>query len=215
MTRREMTKTERAARDAMAPYVREGLINQSEANKTLRKGLTIVETTVRENYTPDQALYYAGKIAAAREAFDAQENPVVRVILRGKLMGWEMYAAVYAVVREEHGDTDIPTGLAEEVMATVRETAREVRETYRVLIEHHSPGGEMVGAGVRVVSATGRDEAARLAVAEAVDFRRSANAEARAEMERTGQTGPLPSEDPGDFVVKNVRRAPRRKAATH
>ena len=128
MTRREMSKTERAARDAMKPYVRDGLISQAEANKVLRKGLTLVESVVRENYSQDQALYYAGKVAAAREAFEAQENPVIRVILRGKLMGWEMYAAVYAVVREERGDTDIPTDQAVEVMAAVRDTAREARE---------------------------------------------------------------------------------------
>lgn len=128
MTRREMSKTERAARDAMRPYVQTKLISQATANKTIRDGLALVENVVRENYSPDQALYYAGKIAAAREAFDAQKNPVVRVILQGKLMAAEMYAAVYAVVREEHGDTDVPMDRAVEVMATVRETAREARE---------------------------------------------------------------------------------------
>lgn len=127
MTRREMSKTERAARDAMKPYVRDGLISQAEANKVLRGGLTLVESVVRENYSPDQTLYYAGKIAAAREAFEAQDNPVVRVILRGKLMGWEMYAAVYAVVREEHGDTGPTAAEAELVMGVVREAAREMR----------------------------------------------------------------------------------------
>lgn len=127
MARREMTKTERAARDAMKPYVREGLISQAEANKVFRKGLTLVESVVREEYSPDQAFYYAGKVAAAREAFDAQENPVVRIILRGKLMGWEMYAAVYAVVREEHGDTDVPMDAAVETLTMVRDTAREMR----------------------------------------------------------------------------------------
>ncbi|MGY5627481.1 hypothetical protein ACW7N6_38580 [Streptomyces sp. UC1A3] len=128
MTRREMSKTERAARDAMRPYVQTKLISQATANKTIRDGLTLVENVVRENYSPDQALYYAGKIAAAREAFDAQKNPVVRVILQGKLMAAEMYAAVYEVVREEHGDTDVPMDRAVEAMTTVRETAREARE---------------------------------------------------------------------------------------
>lgn len=213
MTRREMSKTERAARDAMKPYVRDGLISQATANKTIRDGLALVENVVRENYSPDQTLYYAGKIAAAREAFDAQENPVVRVILRGKLMAAEMYAAVYAAVREERGDTDIPTGLAEEVMTAVREAAQEAHETYRVLIERHHPNGGMIGAGTHVVSAVDRGEAARIAVAVAVDFRRAENAKARSEMARTGQTWPLPSEDPKDFVVRNVRKAPRRKAA--
>lgn len=128
MSRREMSPTERAARDAMKPYVQAKLISQATANKTIRDGLALVENAVRENYSPDQALYYAGKIAAAREVFDAQGNPVVRVILRDKLMGCEMYAAVYAVVREEHGDTDVPMDRAVEVMTTVRETAREARE---------------------------------------------------------------------------------------
>jgi hypothetical protein len=122
-----MSKTERAARDAMKPYIREGLISQGEANKTIRDSLALVEKTVRDNYSPDQAFYYAGKIATAREAFEAQENPVVRIILRGKLMGWEMYAAVYVVVREEHGDTDVPMDQAVETMATIRDTAREMR----------------------------------------------------------------------------------------
>lgn len=149
MTRREMSKTERAARDAMKPYVRDGLISQAEANKTLRGGLTLVESVVRENYSPDQALYYAGKVAAAREAFEAQENPVVRVILRGKLMGWEMYAAVYAVVREEHGDTDLTADEAELVMETVRETAREMKPTseeFADIVRDAEPGTAPVAA---------------------------------------------------------------------
>lgn len=144
MTRREMSKTERAARDAMKPYVRDGLISQAEANKTLRGGLTLVESVVRENYAPDQTLYYAGKVAAAREAFDAEENPVIRVILRGKLMGWEMYAAVYAVVREEHGDTGLTADEAELVMSTVRETAREMRpaaEEFAAIVRDAEPAG--------------------------------------------------------------------------
>jgi hypothetical protein len=128
MTRREMSKTERAARDAMKPYVVARQMSQGEANKTIRDGLALVERTVRANYSPDQTLYYAGKIAAAREAYDAQENPVVRRIHRGKLLAAEMFAAVYAVVREERGDTDIPMEKAVEVMSTVRDTAREVRE---------------------------------------------------------------------------------------
>lgn len=128
MTRREMSKTERAARDAMKPYVCGGLISQGEANKTIRNGLHIVERAVRENYSPDQTFYYAGKIAAARETFDEQENPVTRVVLRGRLMAWEMYAAVYAVVREERGDIDVPMDSAVETMTTVRNTAQEMRE---------------------------------------------------------------------------------------
>lgn len=125
---RQMTKTERAVRDAMKPYVRSGLINQGEANKTIRDGLRLVETTVRSNYSPDQTLYYAGKIAEAKEKCLAATGFVGQKMAAGRLMVCEMYAAVYAVVREERGDKDIPMDQAVEIMSTVRDTAREVRE---------------------------------------------------------------------------------------
>lgn len=213
MSRREMSKTERAARDAMAPYVRSSVISQGEANKTIRDGLGLVETTVRSNYSPDQTLYYAGKIAEAKEKRAAATGFVGQKMAAGRLMVCEMYAAVYAVVREERGDTDVPMGQAVEVMSTVRDTAREVREAYRVLIEiRHPKTGGRIGAGTRVVQAADKDEAAQVAVAEAVAFRVEKNAKQRAEMARTGQTWPLDSEDPKDYVVQNVRRAPRRRA---
>ena len=89
-----------------------------------------------------------------------------------------------------------------------------MRETLRVLIEiRHPKTGNPIGAGTRVVQAADKDEAARVAVTEAVAFRVEKNAKARAEMERTGQTWPLDSEDPKDYVVQTVRRAPKRRAA--
>lgn len=88
-----------------------------------------------------------------------------------------------------------------------------MNETFRVLIEiRHPKTGGRIGAGTRVVQAADKDEAARVAVAETVAFRKEKNAKQRAEMERTGQTWPLDSEDPKDYVVKNVRRAPKRRA---
>jgi hypothetical protein len=125
---RQMTAVERAARDAMKPYVQAGHMTQGEANKTIRDGLAIVEQTVRQYYTPDQVFAYAGRTAKAREEFEAAEGFMSRHMKRGRLMACEMYAAVYAVVRAEHGDEDIPMDQAVEVMATVRETARELRE---------------------------------------------------------------------------------------
>lgn len=87
-------------------------------------------------------------------------------------------------------------------------------ETFRVLIEiRHPKTGGVIGAGTRVVQAADKDEAARVAVAETVAFRVAKNAKQRAEMERTGQTWPLDSEDPKDYVVQNVRRAPKKRAA--
>lgn len=136
MARRGMSKTERAARDAMKPHVANGLISQSEANKTIRDAFAVVEGAVRDNYSPDQAFYYAGKIAKAKEQLDAATGFVGQTLARGKLMGWEMYAAVYAVVREEHGDTDVTMEQAVETMAVVRDTAREMRstaETFRAI----------------------------------------------------------------------------------
>lgn len=127
MTKRQMTKTERAARGAMAPHVRDGLMTQAEANKTIRDGLGIVEQAVRTNYTPEQGFYYAGKVAAAKEKYVAATGVLGKAMARGRWMGWEMYAAVYAEVREEKGDTGPTTGQAVEVMAEVRGTAREMR----------------------------------------------------------------------------------------
>jgi hypothetical protein len=87
-------------------------------------------------------------------------------------------------------------------------------ETFRVLIEiRHPRTGGRIGAGTRVVQAADKDDAARVAVAETVAQRREKNAKQRAEMERTGQTWPLDSEDPKDYVVQNVRRAPKRRAS--
>lgn len=87
-------------------------------------------------------------------------------------------------------------------------------ETFRVLIERHHPKtGGALGAGTRVVQAADKDEAARVAVAETVAFMRAKNDKQRAEMERTGDTWPLGPEDPENFQVLNVRRAPKRRSA--
>ncbi|MGW2213213.1 hypothetical protein [Streptomyces sp. NPDC001781] len=87
-------------------------------------------------------------------------------------------------------------------------------ETFRVTIERHHPKtGGALGAGTRVVQAADKEEAARVAVAETVAFMRAKNDRQRAEMERTGETWPLGPEDPKDFTVLNVRRAPKRRTA--
>lgn len=125
---RQVTKTERAARDAMKPYVRDGQMSQGEANKTIRDGLAFVERTVRANYAADQTFYYAGKVAAAREEYDAATGFGARWAKRGRLMAAEMFAAVYGVVRDERGDKDVPMDTAVEAMAIVRDTAHEARE---------------------------------------------------------------------------------------
>jgi hypothetical protein len=86
-------------------------------------------------------------------------------------------------------------------------------ETFRVTIEiRHPKTGGLIGAGTRVVQAADKDEAARVAVAETVAFRKEKNAKARAEMARTGQTWSLDSEDPKDYPVQSVRRAPKRRS---
>ena len=85
-------------------------------------------------------------------------------------------------------------------------------ETFRVTIDRHT-NGHFIGSGTRVVQAADKDEAARAALAEALDFQKAKNIKARAEMARTGLTRPLASENPADYVVKSVRRAPKRRAA--
>ena len=81
-------------------------------------------------------------------------------------------------------------------------------------ISARSPAGFgwlLVGAG----GTLGRAVRALLetAGAETVAFMREKNAKQRAEMERTGETWPLGPEDPKDFTVLNVRRAPKRRSA--
>ncbi|MFB8023580.1 hypothetical protein ACFC36_33960 [Streptomyces rubiginosohelvolus] len=129
---RKMSATERAARDVMNKYVRDGLMDRGTVNRVIRDGLHVAETTVRREYVErgwGSALYYGGKVAAAREEFDAAEGMVARRIKGGRLLGAEMYAAVFAVVEAEEGPRDGAERLtpeqAEMVMATVRDTARE------------------------------------------------------------------------------------------
>ncbi|MFJ2225624.1 hypothetical protein ACIOFY_36980 [Streptomyces anulatus] len=133
---RKMSATERAARDVLNKYVRDGLMERGQANATIRDGLHIAETTVRREYVEKgwgSALYYGGKVAAAREEFDAAEGVFARRMKGGRLLVAEMFAAVFAVVEAEEGPREDAERLtpeqAETVMATVRDTAREVRET--------------------------------------------------------------------------------------
>lgn len=131
---RNMSATERAARDVVNKYVREGLMKRSQANAVIRDGLHIAETSVRQNYREGfgSALYYGGKVAAAREEFDAAKGPVARSAKGARLLVTEIYAAVFSVVEAEEGpregEEQITPAQAEEVMATVRDTARQVRE---------------------------------------------------------------------------------------
>ncbi|WP_333745798.1 hypothetical protein [Streptomyces sp. IBSBF 2950] len=130
---RKMSATERAARDVVNKYVREGLMDRSQANAAIRDGLHIAETTVRTHYREGfgSALYYGGKVAAAREEFDGAKGMVARRMKGARLLATEIYAAVFSVVEAEEGPREdaeqLTPAQAEEVMATVRDTAREVR----------------------------------------------------------------------------------------
>lgn len=125
---------EQAARKVINAYVQEGVVSRATANRTIHYGLALVESTVRGHYRDGfgSALYYAGKVAEAREAYEAARGPVAGMLRAGRLMAAEMYAAVFAVVAAEEGprdDTDTLTpDDAETVMRTVRDTAREVRD---------------------------------------------------------------------------------------
>lgn len=133
---RKMSATERAARDVVNKYVRDGLMERGQANRAIRDGLHIAETTVRTEYVKHgwgSALYYGQKVAAAREEFDAARDGSVAKRMKGaRLLVTEIYAAVFAVVEAEEGPREgserLTPGQAEEVMAAVRGTAREMRE---------------------------------------------------------------------------------------
>ncbi|RZF02863.1 hypothetical protein [Streptomyces albidoflavus] len=133
MTRRTMKATERAARDILNDYVRTGLISRATANDTIRQGLTIAETAVRNAYNHGQTYYYAGKIAEAREKHEAARGDISRRMAAGWLMMCEMTAAIYKAVQAEHADALAPEDTvdirtAEQVMREVRDAARELRE---------------------------------------------------------------------------------------
>ncbi|MEU2969004.1 hypothetical protein ABZ687_29005 [Streptomyces ardesiacus] len=133
---RKMSATERAARDVVNKYVRDGLMERGQANRAIRDGLHVAETTVRREYVENgwgSALYYGQKVAAAREEFDAARPGSVGQRVKGaRLLVAEIFAAVFAVVEAEEGPREdaerLTPGRAEEVMATVRDTAREMRE---------------------------------------------------------------------------------------
>ncbi|NML55096.1 hypothetical protein HHL19_35795 [Streptomyces sp. R302] len=133
---RKMSATERAARDVVNKYVRDGLMERGQANCAIRDGLHIAETTVRREYVENgwgSALYYGQKVAAAREEFAAAKSGSVSQRMKGaRLLAAEIFAAVFAVVEAEEGPREgaeqLTPGQAEEVMATVRDTAREMRE---------------------------------------------------------------------------------------
>jgi hypothetical protein len=85
--------------------------------------------------------------------------------------------------------------------------------TFRVLIERHHSKGGLIGAGTHVVQAADKGEAARIAVAETVEATKAKNAKLRASRVATGTAWSAASEDPGDYVVKSVRKVPQRRAA--
>lgn len=61
---RKMSATERAARDVLNKYVRDGLMDRGTVNRVIRDGLHIAETTVRREYVEKgwgSALYYGGR----------------------------------------------------------------------------------------------------------------------------------------------------------
>lgn len=132
MTRRVMPPTERAARDVLNGYVRQGVLTRADVNSLIKLGLPIAENTVRQHYSPGQTLYYAGKVAAAREDLDAASGLVATRTARHRLMTREMTLAVYKAVQADDPNVapedTLDAGQAEMVMGTVRDVAREMRE---------------------------------------------------------------------------------------
>ncbi|MGW8387183.1 hypothetical protein ACWGMW_29840 [Streptomyces albidoflavus] len=131
---RKMSPTERAVRDVLNKYVRDGHISRAEANDTIRGGLYVAEGAVRAQYRDGggSALYYGGKVAEAREDYEAARGELPRRMMRGRLLAAEMFAAVFAAVQAEEGPREgeelLTPEQAEAVMATARGAAREVPE---------------------------------------------------------------------------------------
>jgi len=126
-----MPPTERAARDVLNGYARQGVLTRADVNSLIRLGLPIAENTVRQHYSPDQTLYYAGKVAASREDLDAASGLVATRTARHRLMTREMMLAVYKAVQADDPnatDDTLDAGQAEMVMGVVRDVAREMRE---------------------------------------------------------------------------------------
>jgi len=101
---RQMSPTERIARDAIAPYVRAGHLTQHEANKIIRNGLALTAETVRTNLAAGHgsAFYYARKTAAARAAYDQARGQVARYNTRARMLACEVYEAVYKAARADY-----------------------------------------------------------------------------------------------------------------
>ncbi|MEJ8654843.1 hypothetical protein WKI65_44095 [Streptomyces sp. MS1.AVA.3] len=139
---RKIPAVERAVRDTLAPYVRERHMTQPEANKTVRDGLALVEHTVRQHLTDGWggAFYYAHKTAQARQAYQDARGMMGRRIARGKMLGAEMFEAVYLAVRSDYKtaeditaeDAEAPALLA--ALDVVKETAAEAAARLRQAI---------------------------------------------------------------------------------
>lgn len=101
---RAMTAVERAARDAIKPYVRGGEMTQGEANKTIRDGLALAEHTVRDALAGGfgGVFYYAAKVATARQDFEFATPGMARHMKRVRLLATEICMAVYYAVRAEY-----------------------------------------------------------------------------------------------------------------
>ncbi|MFD8335513.1 hypothetical protein ACFV42_23065 [Streptomyces solisilvae] len=136
---RQMSRTERAARDAIAPYVRKRHMTQHEANKLIRDGLVTVADTVRQSLTAGQggAFCWARKTAEARQAYDEARGMVRRHQARGRMLVAEMFEAVYLAVRADYmtaeaiqtEDAETPALLA--ALGIVKEEAAEAAARLR------------------------------------------------------------------------------------
>ena len=131
---RKMPAAERAARDAIAPYVRAGEMTQAAANRTIRGALALTENTVRSQLSLGwgSAFYYGSKVARARTEWEAAQGQVARRMKRTALLAAEIMAAVYKAVRAEYKTPqeiereDAEAPLLAVALAVVEETAQAV-----------------------------------------------------------------------------------------
>ncbi|MFE0356462.1 hypothetical protein ACFW2K_22840 [Streptomyces nigra] len=118
MTEPPMHRAERAARDAVEPYVKAGVITEDEAEEIMRRpaGFPALERAVRANLASGNGStwYYGVRVREARTEWRSapQQEPVTVRTARDRLVHEEIARAVYFALRADYqpperiGDVD-------------------------------------------------------------------------------------------------------------
>ncbi|MFD9044439.1 hypothetical protein [Streptomyces bottropensis] len=108
MTEPPMDRAERAARDAVEPYVKAGVITEDEAEGIMRSpaGFPALERAVRANLASGHGStwYYGVRVREARTEWRTarQQEPVTVRTARDHLVHEEIARAIYLALRADH-----------------------------------------------------------------------------------------------------------------